>query len=643
MSFRAPIPQVQERPLGTPNVAVDTRGTQGEQLGQALQQVGGNVDRIAQVHAQAMRRENVIGANKAITEWEQRQTTRLYGDKSRGLKGVLEAEGEGAFEAAYGPRGADGQPVTGQTIYDHLLKDREDIARTLGTDEQRELFDEHVQKSMLSVQRQVEAHVSNQARVAQDRTAEARANIELQKVANTFADPETREEAIAAGADALAATALSKDDATNRVMKFRQQAAKVVIAQYLTAGDVKTARAYFATTKELLGTDAAQLQHTIAQAGKDEAAETAAIDIVKRARTGLWVNDEAAFAMVDTLPAGVEKDEVRQRLTARLQAEQHFKGDTIGKVFDRAYSSYLTAGTLRAVDPTDKAWLIANSPEHWDRLRMKARADADHYRVSSERGGRERTDAEVNAYGQLLLELQRTPDTYLQMGVPEFATRWMGKLHDDDYRSGLAKFAQLHGDKEQAAKDKSAVQMLSTVKDSFQGAFGLPDDAAKWTDQQRQTFAHVIDYVDAQEKTYRKQNNGKAPGAEQYQQWATEKLVKGTVIGTGKVFDDKVTRAEAETLPAYKGKDFRTDDELEIEKHLPQMLDLPDVGQDAVKRILKAKGLEPTAENVQKLLSETSRRMKKGGSDPTVDALAAYLQLVAPKPPPVAGSLFYEK
>lgn len=433
--MRAPIPEVQNRPIGSPRVDVDTRGTQGEQVGAAMGQLAGNADRMAQQYEQAVRFHDTAQINKAATDFEERTARRLYGDKVKGVRGVLEAEGEGAFEAAYGPKGPDGQPVPDSSVYDALQKDREEIAKALGNDRQRQLFDEHVRKSMVGVHRQVEAHVTAQSRVAANRTAEARAQIELNKVANTFADPESREEAIAAGADALRATALSKEDGEARALKFKATAAKVTVAQFLAVNDVKRARDYFATVKETLGPDSAQVEYSIEQAEKGLQAEVTAMKAVDQARDKdtKWVNEASAFAFIDSMAPGPDKDEARQRLVARLRIEDELKKNTVAKVADRAFSAYLGSNTLGAVDPTDKAWLIKYAPDEWDKIRSKAMRDAEHWRVAGSRK-REPTPSEREAFVDFLNDVVEHPANYAgeKYTTELFRAQWGPLLAEDD-------------------------------------------------------------------------------------------------------------------------------------------------------------------------------------------------------------------
>lgn len=435
--MKAPIPQVQSRPLGSPRVDIDTRGTQGEQVGAAMGQLASNADRMAQQYDQAMRFHDTAQTNRAATDWEERAARRLYGDKANGVRGVLEAEGEGAFEAAYGPKGPDGQPTPNSSIYDALQKDREEIAKALGNERQKQLFDEHVKKSMVGVHRQVEAHVTAQSRVAAQRTAEARAQIELNKVANTFADVETREDAIAAGADALRATALSKEDGEARALKFRSDAAKVTIAQFLSpqVRDVKSARAYFATVKELLGKDAVMVEDSIHRAELAQAADAGARKLVASHRiqeTG-WVDEKAVWEAVNALPNEEERQAIQKLLPAYLSAEDQVRKDAVGHVFDRALTAWLGSKNLSAIDATDEAWLRKRAPKEWEALENRAKQLSEYYRVA---GGRkpEPTPAEREAFLDFLNDIAEHPANYAKAAyTPElFRAQWGLLLAEDD-------------------------------------------------------------------------------------------------------------------------------------------------------------------------------------------------------------------
>lgn len=422
---KVPLPQVRSRPVGAPRVGANPRGAFSSGLAEGLQSIGGAVDAAGDFFAREKAKADAIAVTQAETELQKSINDTL----SHREFGVLNNQGTDAI---------DGADVALET----LPKNVETISKKLASDEQREVFRLRADGLVESARRTMETHVSRQIKVVEDRSIEARAAEALNAIALNYADPATRAQQIAAVEGPLLATAVSDEDAALRVNQWRAQAAKVALNAYVGAKDAEGAKAYFAQVKEVLGPDAARFEQQIELLDRDERAEREAIRIVNGSRTeGTgWVDEAAALNGLDSLPAGADKDEVRQRVEHRLRLETRKKNQEIESVYERAFTAYLSGGTLSAIDPRDKAWLIQNSPEDWEKLRNKGRADADRYR--SRRSSQE-TPEQQEAYLELQLELANDPERYANMTAEQFRREWGHRLSDSSFRAGGGALARV--------------------------------------------------------------------------------------------------------------------------------------------------------------------------------------------------------
>jgi hypothetical protein len=430
----------------------------------------------------------------------------------------------------------------------HLQAVQAQLRKELTNDRQRTLFDAQARGIYESGRRQVERHVSQQVQVAKEASLEARKASALTAIANNYGDDAGTADQMKSVEASIRSLAVSKEDGDHRVAEWETAAVSTRLNQFIAYQDWKGAENLFAAGKDKLGVHAAQYEKQITTLRDGVVAESTAGRIVSEAtdrETG-WVNPSDALKKLDELPAGMIKDETRQRVEHRLAVAHQQKEQTIDKVFDRALSAYQKGGTLGAVAAADKTFLqdARNDPKQWERLRAIARADADHAR------GVPRTPEQEAALTSFRVWAADNPDQAAQMTPEAFNRMWGPQLDRRDRETAGAVLAGYHA-KENGTQKISPIEdklLLQVGRDA--GVFpGQSNDVAKWDDASARVYYKAIATLTDKTAQYRR-SNGKPPPVEEVQKWASELFLQGTVPGTGLLgggyFEDKTTRIEAE-------------------------------------------------------------------------------------------------
>lgn len=254
-------PQVRSRPLGAPRLS--SVGSSGlEAVGAGLQQAGGVMNQVAErAHAQAA----AADATNGETELEQVHT-RIFFDADTGL---FHKKNKDAF-AAEAP------------AFETLAKERERIARGLGSDRAREIFTLRAQRSEAGLRRQTENYLAREAEAALQESSRGRIAVGEDTIAQgAWADTKAVEDQagmMASAAMALATTPEGQAAAKNDAL---QRAYSTAINMRLANGDAQGAQELLATHGDKLGVQASALRKRVQvelQAGQAAREAAALID-----------------------------------------------------------------------------------------------------------------------------------------------------------------------------------------------------------------------------------------------------------------------------------------------------------------------------------------------------------------------------
>lgn len=455
-------PQVRTRPVGTPYSRTNPESA-FTGLAQGLANLGEAAERVERIEhqlaLQEYRRATAVEATDHETKFQRRLTLRFEGDATGELAREMGAAAGGASTGT--PPWADPETPAGITgflqlrgraaaeksaeLLAALERDREEIARSIRNEDARELFLMRTSGLVEDARRRAERHVAQQIREAEVASLKARSEAALTAIANNFRDPEAVARQVAALEGPIRALALSQEDADAQVAEWHREVAKVRLNQYLSTRDWRGAQELFAQVRDSLGQEATRYEKDISALRRSSEAERLAASAVEMARgPNGRVDVEWAVDMVDSLVSADDvelRDEVRQRVEHRVNlAEREWRLEVSNR-FDRAFSAYLKSGHLSAIDPRDKAWLIENAPEEWDRLRMKARQDAAYYRARQNEQQRGETPEQRLAFVEFKADIAANPDRYAEMTPAEFATMWGPKLSPGDFEGAGTLFA----------------------------------------------------------------------------------------------------------------------------------------------------------------------------------------------------------
>lgn len=399
---------VKSTAIPTPYANTDTRGAFGASFGQALDKVDGAIDNVqaakarqdaedARAAEEAKRQAKAISKAQADAAYFRAETEVVVGGSNRrslidqafeNPDGADPQASDVKDEPGYlSTRGREAYAKSGEAI-DAVRKRAEQIAKDNFSDPaDREEWLTHNLGALTNTERRIEAHAAQQFEVARKDAAEGIRASALDGIANAN-DAATAAEYTQAAEARLRELAPSKEGGDADVAKFRQDALAVRIAKMLSDGDVAGAEQQYELAKTHFGATGPKVKAAIDAAKKAQGVQKFDVEAQQRVdalvEAGTKPNGQPDFAVMDakmeTIPAGPLRDEVEQRMThAKTKAARRWDA-RVSREYDGALSTYLQAGSLSAVDPKAKSWLIENAPEEWAKLKAKERADASYWR-----------------------------------------------------------------------------------------------------------------------------------------------------------------------------------------------------------------------------------------------------------------------
>lgn len=447
-------PRVRSAPLSPPRLA--RPGPSGlEQLGAGVQQLAGDAARLYEHHRQKAEAASISAGMADLTA---AGTEILDHPKT----GALRARGEEAI-----PRGDQALAQLEERVQ-QIAKERirSERARPIFLAQARAFLEDNRRRLSAHQAREIQRHQEAAARALEQNTLR-----QLGVDPEVVVDPKRAEERahlFGRVEQSLLAQHGTGEAGRAAVATFRTQAHLQVLGALLTAErddagnevappKVEAARAYLAEVgEELPRVEREKLQRDIEALAGAAQAERLAVGIIDGARqegTG-WVDAGQALAAIDEVPEGALRDDVRQRVEHRVRLGEAERQREQSAVYQRAFSDYLQSGTLSAVEPRDRQWLIERAPELWDKLRKKARSDVEYYR--RQRGGRGgETEEQRQAFVEFLADLVERPEVYEGMTAEDFTAAWGDRLSPAGYKSAGRKLTSF----QQRAKNEALVDM----------------------------------------------------------------------------------------------------------------------------------------------------------------------------------------
>jgi hypothetical protein len=559
---RLPTPYAQ--PQGAPGV---------EALGAGLQSAGAQLEQVARQEQQKQDLARVQEARQALSDWKQ---ANLYDAQ----KGYLAKRGQDAL---------------GQQ--DKYLADldstTEAISGSLANDEQRRAFAAMAQEQRQGVAEQMSAHELRESDRAAAGAYEGALSAAASDAANAFTDPvavaRARHDGMLAVLARGKAQGWSPEETDAQLRGFTTTMHLGVVDRMLAAGDGLGAQAYLHLHGgEIDGRARAGADRQAAAAGLDQRAlgesrriQSEAGDIGKQ------------LQLAQAIPDAKLQDEVTQRLQHDFAAAKAAKQAQQNDVFDSAFTAYLKGGSLSAIPSTTKSWLIANAPEDWDRLRMKARQDAEYWRRLQAEGKGE-TPQQRAAMVNFAFDFGNNPEKYLGMRPQDFISEWGVQLSPRDLETAGNRVAGLKAETNKPDKNPALaplVERMLNVRGSEAKLWpaGKPET---WSAAEYDAYRLAHEDLVSREADWRRQHNGQTPPAEQYDKWMTEDFLRVRVKDSGRFFPDRPTLLQFQKGDAYKGKELED--------------------RDAAAAALVRQGIQPTDELVDDLLRRMATRPVSG-------------------------------
>lgn len=323
-SREAPVVRPFANPAGTQGQAV----VQGvEQLGRGVAAWGRELGQQVQEGYERQTRAAVAGAEGAY----QTEINTVMDDPESGFS---QTRGTASYAAV-----------------DPTLKALEDkrqaILKGLPSADARERFGLQSKQMYEGARLRTMRHVSGQEEQVAQANLAASESAGLDAVANTFADPEARVQALSVPLKNIEALGLSPEDVTRRQLDLVKKADKVVLERYLLAGDVKGAQDYFATAADRLGADAAPIRKRLEVENRALVASTESARLVKEATVEgtPWVDPAKAYEKAAELPEGPDKEAIVKELGERVNRAEALKKRAGEEALNEMYSILQQNGT----------------------------------------------------------------------------------------------------------------------------------------------------------------------------------------------------------------------------------------------------------------------------------------------------------
>jgi len=416
-------PGVKTTNLPTPYAHADTRGAFGEAYAGAIDRVSIAVDSVEQGmdrEAREMKaKADAISQANADTAYQRAETARMVGGSNR--RTLVEQAFDGGPSETLTPadvkdepgflstKGKDAYAQSGKVLKD-LEQQRQQIAKDhFSNPEARERWLTRSNGMLADSERRVETHAAQQFEVARKDALEGARASALDSIGNAKSPQDVA--AIAQRTEErIRELALSKEGGDADVAKFREDALATRIGSLLIDDDVQQAEGQFNAAKDVLSVPVrSRVQSAIVAAKKANGVRKfdveaqGIVDVLIDAGTSPVgkLDLEVVDSKASLIPPGPMKDEMESRLgPAKEKALRRWK-QRVDQFAGQAGSTYEKTGSLGAVDPRVKSWLIENAYEEWQKLRHDAERDVD--RAKAHRTGDRAAIAEQTAVDRLAL------------------------------------------------------------------------------------------------------------------------------------------------------------------------------------------------------------------------------------------------
>ena len=491
------LPEVGQRPLGAPQIHVDTRGAFGEGVATGLEQLAGGVSHLATAAQEAKAKADVANVDLALADLK---------------NGVIDTLDSTEVDPTTGQRrgfrwkqGRDAAAASADTLQ-QIQKTRDSIASSLTNEEQKQLYLRHSNGVLLDAHRQIEVHAGQAIQQAQAADYKALSAATLNSVSVQAFDPVAREREIASLEPRIRLEAahqgLSSETANELVREWRAQAAGVVLNQYLARQDGTGAAAYFATVKDTLGVQAAKYEHDVLQVSQAQEGELLARKAIAGAvdPASGRVDEQKAIAAIDALPVGPVADAARARLEHRLGVIEKVQTKAVTDLVNTAISQFLQGGhSLTAVASDVKARIlnpISGKPEAWHALEGMQQAWQAHVR------GAPATQEQQDAYAELMWKSRFYPELFDGWDANRFRAEYGPRLNPKDFEPGIRTLIE-NTSRGKDVKGKAAFDYMKQAGEAS-GMFPNQDtptvkrsDPGTWSPDQRAVLSQAQRSVQA--------------------------------------------------------------------------------------------------------------------------------------------------
>lgn len=533
-------PRVATERLPTPYRQGSGAEAFGAGLGQGLQSAG------AQLQAEALKQQ------------QQQDLARVQ----EGQAALGQWKTDNLYDAQKGYLAKRGQDALGQS--DKYLADFDSqvaaISGSLGNDEQRRAFSAWAQGQRQGVSEQMETHALRESDRVAAGAYEGALSAAASDAANAYQDPVVGARARHDGTLAVLARARaqgwSPEETEGQLRTFTTTLHLGVVDRMLSAGDGQGATRY-------LEQHGPEIDGQVrARSGVDRQAAAAGLD-QRALETTRQIQGKAAdlgqqLQLAQELPDAKLQDEVTQRLQQDFSRAKTVRQAHQNDVFDSAFTAYLKGGSLQAIPPSTKSWLIANAPEDWDRLRMKARQDAEYWRRLREEGKGE-TPAQRAAMVTFAFDLGNNPEKYLGMRPQDFLSEWGTALSPRDLETAGGRVASLKAETNKPDKNPALAGLIEKTLNvrGVQAGLWPAGPPEKWSSEQFDAYRMAHEDLVQREAEWRRAHNGQPPPADQFDQWLAQDFLRVKVKDSG-WFSKAPTLLEYERgkTSAYKGQDL---------------------------------------------------------------------------------------
>jgi hypothetical protein len=439
-----------------------------------------------------------------------------------------------------------GEEAVKQSVptYEQAMQRLATLREGLANDRQRRIFDQQMQPAVRAFKQQLEDHTSQQLHVAREASLQGLASTSLTTVANDFTNDQVAGEVTANVEKGIRALQLSTEDGDSKVAAFRQKVAETRLNQYLGEKNWRGAANLFAQVKSDLGPAAHQFEASILQQRRDAVSQDYVDQVVRdaTAKNGR-VDDVKVLASVEQAPELI-RDEVRQRAEHQVAVAKQQWTEKVDGVFNHALAAYEQGGVV-AIPASDKAWMLDpdnGSASKWHQLQGMIKADREHAR------GAPPSADQALAFTRFLVWMADNPEKAATMTPEQYSSEWLPQFSKHDRNIAGEAFARAHVKNQEKKLAAPEVNVLLEVGRSA-GLFPAKgNDASRWDDKQGKLMYQLQDEALQRAQLYRQQTGKEIP-LDEMRKWATDRLTKAKIEGTGwfgGLFEDETTLMEAE-------------------------------------------------------------------------------------------------